>query len=424
MIEDRPTDVEEDDFLEFVGDYTSVWASDRRSVVLRRTRWFTVLVSLHRGSRPRVTLTLTGPYWAPGDGKRRAEVLSGLRREQDDLLDILGPGCEVRFDRQRSAVSVTADVPVRWESNGCPPAEHLASRSRARKWIVRADELLVHGARLGLGRRPAEPEPGRARTLPPRPVPARSVPQPRLKGEPVVEWPIPLTAARAQDSPPSRESVGRSVPTLPPLPPAVPGPARAEPAPPVAERAGRICPVCGERLTTPGRSRHQRCEGRALTVDAAVRRAAPQPAEPRPAAREPATAEAVERYRTLVADVERREAALPGRRRDAVSRNPVRIPQAREAVLLRCQGFCENPGCGGQPVDCTDDGRAILEVDHVRRLAEGGRDHPSQMVALCPNCHAMKERGSCREELVRVLLVVAREAHGRWLPGQGACAGR
>ncbi|SDT83497.1 hypothetical protein SAMN05216371_8334 [Streptomyces sp. TLI_053] len=229
MIEDRPTDVEEDDFLEFVGDYTSVWASDRRSVVLRRTRWFTVLVSLHRGSRPRVTLTLTGPYWAPGDGKRRAEVLSGLRREQDDLLDILGPGCEVRFDRQRSAVSVTADVPVRWESNGCPPAEHLASRSRARKWIVRADELLVHGARLGLGRRPAEPEPGRARTLPPRPVPARSVPQPRLKGS--RWWSGPFRSPQPVRRIRRRRAKVSAVPCRHfPRSTGVPGPARAEPA--------------------------------------------------------------------------------------------------------------------------------------------------------------------------------------------------
>lgn len=53
-----------------------------------------------------------------------------------------------------------------------------------------------------------------------------------------------------------------------------------------------------------------------------------------------------------------------------------------------------------------------------------GFSHPSQMVALCPNCHAMKERGLRREELVRVLLVVARDAHGRWLPGQGVRAGR
>lgn len=59
-------------------------------------------------------------------------------------------------------------------------------------------------------------------------------------------------------------------------------------------------------------------------------------------------------------------------------------------------------------------GRPILEVDHVQRIAEGGRDHPVQMVALCPNCHAMKERGANRRALQAVLRDVAAGAHRLW----------
>ncbi|MEU0853730.1 HNH endonuclease signature motif containing protein [Streptomyces flaveolus] len=84
-------------------------------------------------------------------------------------------------------------------------------------------------------------------------------------------------------------------------------------------------------------------------------------------------------------------------------------------MLLRCQGRCENPDCGGEPNDLTDDGCPLLEVDHVQRIAEGGRDHPVQMVALCPNCHAMKERGSNRLALQKVLREVAARAHRRWI---------
>ncbi|MGW3682504.1 hypothetical protein [Streptomyces prasinus] len=47
-------------------------------------------------------------------------------------------------------------------------------------------------------------------------------------------------------------------------------------------------------------------------------------------------------------------------------------------------------------------------------MAEGGRDHPVQMVALCPNCHAMKERGSKRHALQAILREVAADAHRRW----------
>ncbi|WP_406731129.1 HNH endonuclease [Streptomyces sp. NBC_01794] len=123
------------------------------------------------------------------------------------------------------------------------------------------------------------------------------------------------------------------------------------------------------------------------------------------------------RYRALVEKVEERESAASGGRREHVRGEPVRLKEAREAVLLRCQGQCENPSCGGQPSDLTDHGQAILEVDHVERIAGGGRDHPVQMVALCPNCHAMKERGAHRAALQSVLLHVAKETHLRWNAG-------
>lgn len=84
---------------------------------------------------------------------------------------------------------------------------------------------------------------------------------------------------------------------------------------------------------------------------------------------------------------------------------------AREAVLLRSCGRCENPRCIGDVQDVTDSGAPILEVDHVRELAKGGPDKPDQMIALCPNCHALKTRGRSRDQLQRELLVVAGQRH-------------
>ncbi|MGW3950807.1 HNH endonuclease [Streptomyces sp. NPDC004752] len=109
--------------------------------------------------------------------------------------------------------------------------------------------------------------------------------------------------------------------------------------------------------------------------------------------------------------VERREAEDQGRRVTRTVRNPVRSAFARRAVLSRSKGRCENPNCTGQPADTTDARQPILEVDHVLDLALGGRDHPSQMVALCPNCHAVKTRGRTRETLRNILLKVAMERH-------------
>jgi 5-methylcytosine-specific restriction protein A len=89
----------------------------------------------------------------------------------------------------------------------------------------------------------------------------------------------------------------------------------------------------------------------------------------------------------------------------------LRLGSARRAVLLRSEGHCENPRCTGEAQDITDAGHPILEVDHIQDLAMGGSDHPEQMIALCPNCHAIKTRGRTREQLRQELLPIARQRH-------------
>jgi 5-methylcytosine-specific restriction enzyme A len=73
-----------------------------------------------------------------------------------------------------------------------------------------------------------------------------------------------------------------------------------------------------------------------------------------------------------------------------ISVDILRLESARRAVLLRSEGHCENPHCTGEAQDITDTGRPILEVGHIQDRAQGGPDHPEQMIALCPNCHAIK----------------------------------
>ena len=104
--------------------------------------------------------------------------------------------------------------------------------------------------------------------------------------------------------------------------------------------------------------------------------------------------------------------------RPQVSVDILRLKSARRAVLLRSEGHCESPRCTGEPEDITDAGHPILEVDHIHDLAKGGPDHPEQMIALCPNCHAIKTRGRTRERLRQELFMVARQRHegvlSRW----------
>lgn len=118
-----------------------------------------------------------------------------------------------------------------------------------------------------------------------------------------------------------------------------------------------------------------------------------------------------EAYQRLCSIADRKRMMNEGKRVTRILARPVRSASARRAVLLRSGGSCENPDCTGEANDRTDTGDPILEIDHIHDLARGGPDDPTQMIALCPNCHAIKTRGRTREELRRKLFVVARRRH-------------
>jgi 5-methylcytosine-specific restriction protein A len=93
----------------------------------------------------------------------------------------------------------------------------------------------------------------------------------------------------------------------------------------------------------------------------------------------------------------------------------IRDPSSRAAVIRRSGGKCESPQCSGHPEERTIAGEPILQVDHVEDLAKGGADLPSNMIALCPNCHALKTYGVNREKLRRVLAATVRRLHAEAL---------
>lgn len=88
-----------------------------------------------------------------------------------------------------------------------------------------------------------------------------------------------------------------------------------------------------------------------------------------------------------------------------------RSAAARRAVLLRSEGQCEGWCCTGMPAELNRQGNPILDVDHIKDLALGGLDHPENMVALCPNCHASKTRTSRTAKWRQELSKIAVAAH-------------
>ncbi len=87
----------------------------------------------------------------------------------------------------------------------------------------------------------------------------------------------------------------------------------------------------------------------------------------------------------------------------------------RELVLERSENSCENDGCTGMPPDKKPNGQAILEVDHIDPLSENGSDHPTNMVALCPNCHTAKTFGAEKRKMIRRLKIVVTQKEKRIL---------
>ncbi len=78
-----------------------------------------------------------------------------------------------------------------------------------------------------------------------------------------------------------------------------------------------------------------------------------------------------------------------------------RSREVRNAVLLRAGGICEH--CGEQGFMTSGEG-FYLETHHVIPLSEGGADHVSNVVAICPNDHRKAHHSLQKSEIRTQLL--------------------
>ena len=65
-------------------------------------------------------------------------------------------------------------------------------------------------------------------------------------------------------------------------------------------------------------------------------------------------------------------------------------------TLARAVGSCE--ACGNEALFITSNGRPYLEVHYIRRISDGGPDHPEGVAAICPNCHKRSHYSNDGEE--------------------------
>ena len=62
------------------------------------------------------------------------------------------------------------------------------------------------------------------------------------------------------------------------------------------------------------------------------------------------------------------------------------VPVDAKALVLHEGGYrCANPAC-----------RMVLTLDvhHLDQVSDGGANEPANLLALCPNCHALHHRGT------------------------------
>jgi hypothetical protein len=79
-----------------------------------------------------------------------------------------------------------------------------------------------------------------------------------------------------------------------------------------------------------------------------------------------------------------------------------RSRDVRDYVLARAGNNCE--GCESSAPFARKDGSPYLEPHHIRRVSDGGPDHPAFVIALCPNCHRQVHAGADGESYNSALL--------------------
>lgn len=77
-----------------------------------------------------------------------------------------------------------------------------------------------------------------------------------------------------------------------------------------------------------------------------------------------------------------------------------RAEAIKQYVLARAKGTCE--GCE-KPAPFRTSKGPYLECHHLHRLADGGPDHPRNVIALCPNCHRAAHFSVERKEFNNLL---------------------
>lgn len=93
-----------------------------------------------------------------------------------------------------------------------------------------------------------------------------------------------------------------------------------------------------------------------------------------------------------------------------------RSSEIRAYVLRRAEGVCELTGQDA-PFHRAN-GEPYLEVHHIRKLSDGGLDHPVNCAAITPNAHREIHFGATGSELDERLAVLIQSKEEKLAQGE------
>jgi 5-methylcytosine-specific restriction protein A len=89
---------------------------------------------------------------------------------------------------------------------------------------------------------------------------------------------------------------------------------------------------------------------------------------------------------------------LPTKRKKASVSTYSRSPLVAAITLKRAEWNCEVADCASPVLEGTD-GKPLVEVHHLHRLADGGTDDIANTVCVCPNHHRALHYGKVASKL-------------------------
>lgn len=130
----KPTDIDVDDFFEFVGDFNSRWTDDRRGIVLATAKRKPYRAAAYLVERSRPSMVVT--FQEAMTDEERSRIYNHIRDCTQKLEVSLS--ADVRVSWRRRTIRITRRKPIQWPSGTVNQGVYAQSAAGAKRWYRKA----------------------------------------------------------------------------------------------------------------------------------------------------------------------------------------------------------------------------------------------------------------------------------------------